>query len=175
MKSLMVTVCVLALSAFGTLPAAAKLGLFPTVIQTEHEYTSVGGTDSVETFIDYPTLERDGDTIKVWTLWVYYPGSGADKDQPAFSLESASIDCKARTSGFTQFIEYGLDGSMLTNADGPPSGVTGTVVPGSMGEQVLNAACAGEYASGKAFDSMPDAVTAGRFALAVKGVLAKQE
>ena len=113
------------------------------------DWKLVNKTDTVAAYFDEQGIARTQNKIKLWALWDYASTQkidGAPQKEYLSLKELSYYDCAERTRAAVQAVFYpgafGMGESIETTVRDPSKVLFVDVVPDSLGEFMLNRACA---------------------------------
>lgn len=123
--------------------------------QPMHSYTNVGGSNQYMVFLDTKSLQKKGNLVSAWTLWVANP-TGPDKGQGAYQMSHDLYDCAEELSSTDVYVTYDGSGQVISSQSF--QGKLSPVVPDTIGENALSAVCKVGHIRGPAFTDRDSAV-----------------
>lgn len=108
------------------------------------EWTRLGGgLDGSDIYVDFDTVRRNGDKVKLWTMQDFKPGKNKPKPKELSNKSYWEFDCKqelARIPGITIFSgEKGTGNIVASNYN--PNEPWAPLPPDSIGQMVFDMGC----------------------------------
>lgn len=131
--------------------------------QEDHAYVFVTANDTMAVYLDTKSIQATNQPSQVmaWTVWVYYPDKNMGAGPSSYGLSRDYYDCGTQQSATNYVLDYNLKGDVVDSAQ--PYAQLKPVVPDSMGEAALKAACGGwQSLPAPPFSGVTETVSAAR-------------
>lgn len=147
----------------GAALAALVLAATPAAVQAQerpYQYIAKLANGEQTAFIDLTTLERQGNTVTYWTLWVFTPALDMGASDLIYARRQYRDDCTARNSAQLDIV-FGMADGSASGMDGPPDDTSPVPwTPGPEGEGIGKFVCGTGPAPGSQRYNLSEAIEA---------------
>lgn len=107
------------------------------------EWTEVGGSDNNTAYVDFETIKREGNNVKIWVLENFNTLQVADNDKYLSIVKHSEYDCEEKTSRWLDFYSYSenMGAGEVVYSESNIKEEYHSIIPGSILETELNSAC----------------------------------
>ena len=107
------------------------------------EWTKVSGTDDVTTYVDYGTIKRKGNKVKMWSLYDFKTIQRWGNSSFLSQINHIEFDCEEEAERNLDYFLYlgNQGGGEVVYSQTNRKYETSSIIPGSIGETNFKIAC----------------------------------